>query len=151
MTQLRFIFCCALIVSLNANCQTQAQATTDSLASQKSTIQYQPDSVFNSPETPASFPGGMQQWTYYLMKNLNANTPTNQKAPAGTYRVIIQFIVSKKGKLTNFFTETKYGYGMEKEALRVIKNGPKWIPAQQNGQPVNSYKHQPVTFIINPG
>ena len=29
-----------------------------------------------------------------------------------------------------------------------IVNGPKWIPAQQNGRLVKAYKEQPVTFTI---
>ncbi len=39
--------------------------------------------------------------------------------------------------------------GMEEEAVRVIKNGPKWTPALQNGRNVNAYRRQPITFQVN--
>ena len=37
---------------------------------------------------------------------------------------------------------------MEEEVMRIIKKGPKWIPAMQNGRPVNAYRRQPVTFMV---
>ena len=37
---------------------------------------------------------------------------------------------------------------MEVEAIRVIMNGPKWVPATQYGYKVNAYRRQPVTFLV---
>jgi len=37
---------------------------------------------------------------------------------------------------------------MEEEAMRIIKKGPRWIPARQNGYLVNAYRKQPITFVI---
>jgi protein TonB len=37
---------------------------------------------------------------------------------------------------------------MEEEAMRVIKKGPNWTPAQQNGRFVNAYRRQPITFQV---
>jgi len=37
---------------------------------------------------------------------------------------------------------------MEEEAVRVIKKGPKWTPAIQNGRQVNAYRKQPITFQV---
>jgi protein TonB len=37
---------------------------------------------------------------------------------------------------------------MEEEVMRVIKRGPKWIPASQNGRLVKAYRKQPVTFVV---
>jgi len=56
--------------------------------------------------------------------------------------------VSKNGAISNVQAETSHGYGMEEEAIRVIKNGPNWVPALQNGQNVNAYCSQPVTFQV---
>ena len=36
-------------------------------------------------------------------------------------------------------TLTNHGYGLEKEAMRLIKEGPKWQPAKQNGHFVRAY------------
>jgi protein TonB len=38
---------------------------------------------------------------------------------------------------------------MEEEVVRIIKKGPKWKPAVQNGKLVNAYRRQPVTFVVS--
>jgi protein TonB len=52
------------------------------------------------------------------------------------------------GSITGITAETYYGYGMEEEAIRVIKKGPKWIPAVQYGRKVKAYRRQPLTFAV---
>jgi len=105
--------------------------------------------VFNKVEVEASFPGGTGAWAKYLRNNLNANTPADNEAPPGTYQVVIRFIVSKDGSISDVQAETKHGYGMEDEAMKIIRKGPKWTPALQNGRNVNAYRRQPITFIVS--
>jgi len=106
------------------------------------------DKVFTKVENEAQFPGGTAAWVRYLQKNLNANTPVDNGARAGTYQVIVKFIVSKDGSISEVQPETKHGYGMEEEAIKIIKRGPKWTPALQNGRNVNAYRRQPITFVV---
>ena len=104
--------------------------------------------VFNKVEVEAEFPGGNGAWRNYLTKNLNANTPVENSAPEGTYTVIVRFIVSKDGSISDVVSETKFGYGMEEEAVKIIRKGPRWTPALQNGRNVNAYRRQPITFVV---
>ncbi len=104
--------------------------------------------VFNKVEVEAEFPGGTSAWRRYLEKNLNANTPVDNNAPAGTYTVMVRFIVSKDGTISDVEATSKHGYGMEEEAIKVIKRGPRWTPALQNGRNVNAYRQQPITFLV---
>ncbi len=104
--------------------------------------------VFNKVEIEAAYPGGTAAWTKYLRNNLDANTPVDNGASEGTYTVIVRFIVSKDGSISDVVAETKHGYGMEAEAMKIIKKGPKWTPAQQNGRMVNAYRRQPITFVV---
>lgn len=106
------------------------------------------DKVFTKVENEAQFPGGETAWRRYLEKNLNANAPVDNGAPGGTYQVIVKFIVSKDGSISDVQAETKHGYGMEDEAVKIIKRGPKWTPALQNGRNVNAYRRQPITFVV---
>jgi hypothetical protein len=106
------------------------------------------DSVFTREEKEAAFPGGEKAWKKYLNQHLDPNVPVNQKAPPDTYNVLVQFIVEKDGSITNVVALTSYGYGMEEEAIRVIKKGPKWIPALQYGRKVKAYRRQPITFAV---
>jgi protein TonB len=104
--------------------------------------------IFEKVEKEAEFPGGEAQWRRYLEKNLNANVPIDNGAPEGTYTVIVKFIVSKDGSISDVQAETNFGYGMEDEAVKQIKRGPKWTPALQNGRNVNAYRRQPITFVV---
>ncbi|MEO6550826.1 MAG: energy transducer TonB [Ferruginibacter sp.] len=105
--------------------------------------------IFLTVQNEAQFPGGPQAWARYLQKNLNGNVPVENNAPNGTYRIIVRFIVSKDGSISDVNAETKFGFGMEDEAVKIIKRGPKWIPAMQNDRNVNAYRRQPVTFLVN--
>ena len=104
--------------------------------------------IFTKVEKEAEFPGGAAAWKRYLEKNLNANVPIDNGAPEGTYTVIVKFIVSKDGSISDVEAETTFGYGMEDEAVKAIKRGPKWTPGLQNGRNVNSYRRQPITFVV---
>ncbi|MGG9963579.1 energy transducer TonB [Ferruginibacter sp. SUN106] len=106
------------------------------------------DKIFSRVEQEAAFPGGLDGWKKYLMKNLKADVPEKNGAPAGYYTTVVKFIVSKDGTLTDIKAETKLGYGIEDEVIRVIEKSGKWIPAQQNGRVVNAYRRQPITFAV---
>ena len=104
--------------------------------------------VFTKVEVEASFKGGEKEWKRFLERNLEANVPVDNGAPEGTYTVVVQFIVDKEGKISDVRSLTQHGHGMEEEAMRVIKKGPDWIPAVQNGRHVKAYRKQPITFVV---
>lgn len=104
--------------------------------------------IFEKVEVEAAFPGGEREWRKYLERNLDANTPVDNGAPAGTYTVVIQFIVDKEGNISEVKPLTNRGFGMEEEAVKIIKKGPKWVPAIQNGRQVKAYRKQPITYVV---
>jgi periplasmic protein TonB len=104
--------------------------------------------IFDKVEIEAEFEGGASAWARYLQRNLNNNAPIDNGAPTGSYTVIVQFIVDKQGNISDVKALTDHGFGMEEEAIRAIKRGPKWVPAIQNGRNVNAYKKQPITFVV---
>lgn len=104
--------------------------------------------IFDKVEIEAAFPGGDSKWRQYLERNLNANVPVDNGAAEGTYTTMVQFVVDKEGNISDVRPVTNHGYGMEEEAIRVIKRGPKWTPAIQNGRPVKAYRKQPITFQV---
>jgi protein TonB len=106
------------------------------------------DQTFTKVEVEADFPGGMGAWRKFLERNLSADVATSAGAPAGSYTVVVQFIVDKEGAVSEVKAQTSHGYGMEEEAVRVIKRSGKWTPAIQNGRQVKAYRKQPVTFMV---
>jgi hypothetical protein len=101
-------------------------------------------------EKEAQFPGGPVGWRRYLERNLNANIPNNDHAPEGKYEVKVQFIVDKEGNVSNVAAVSAPSLcpSCAAEAVRVIRMGPKWVPATQGGSPVNYEATQFVTFQV---
>jgi hypothetical protein len=108
------------------------------------------DQVWTKVEVEASFPGGDAAWSKFIVKNLNARVPVTNKAPNGKYTVWVKFVVDKDGDLSDFRALTNNGFGMEEEAVRVMRLSSKWNPAMQNGKKVTAYRLQPITFVLVP-
>lgn len=108
------------------------------------------DKVFTKVEKEAKFPGGMEGWKRYLERNLNANVAADDGAPTGNYTVKVQFIVDKEGGISNVqaIEVPKACPSCGPEAVKVIKKGPKWEPAVQNGRNVIYQAIQYVTFQV---
>lgn len=108
----------------------------------------EPTGPFEKVEIDAKYPG---DWGRFLESNLRGNTPADNGAPPGKYTVILQFIVDIEGNVSDIKALTSHGYGMEEEAIRVLKKSKskKWIPAFQNSRHVPAYRKQPITFVIN--
>mgnify|MGYP000972612097 CR=1 FL=1 len=107
-----------------------------------------PNRIFEKVEIDAKYPGGAGAWRRFLEMNLRGDTPIDHGASPGTYTVIIQFVVDKAGKVSEIKPLTNVGFGMEEEAMRVIKKSGKWVPAIQNGSEVTAYRKQPITFQV---
>ena len=107
-----------------------------------------PESILHKVEIEAAFPGGLKAWKRYLERTLDAGSSVVAGAPDGIYTVMVRFIVDKDGTISDVVALTQHGYGMEEEAIKVIRRGPRWIPAIQNGTNVKAYRSQSVTFVL---
>jgi periplasmic protein TonB len=105
--------------------------------------------IWTKVEKEAEYPGGDAAWRNFLQNNLRGEVPVDNGAGPGTYQVIVKFIVSKDGSLSDVQCESDPGHGMCAEAMRVIKKTKSWKPANQNGREVNAYRRQPITFQVN--
>jgi hypothetical protein len=105
--------------------------------------------LFTVVQIPAEFPGGVPAWGRYLERNLNRDLPVEKKAPSGKYTVTVSFTVDKTGGISEIKAENDPGYGTAEEAVRVIKKGPSWKPATQNGRNVTSRISQVIVFMVS--
>ena len=96
-------------------------------------------------DMPAKYDG---DWVKFLTRNLNAEVPVDNGAPAGRYTIMIQFVVDKDGNLSDIIPVTNFGFGMEQEAVRVLKKARGWKPGMQHGHEVKCYHKQPITFVV---
>lgn len=109
-------------------------------------VQEDYDKVFTKVENPAEFPGGPDAWRRYLERTLSYPETAQENGTQGVVRV--QFIVDKEGNISEVQALNNPGDGLAEEAARIIKRGPKWKPAEQNGRKV-IYRHiQSITFRL---
>jgi hypothetical protein len=106
------------------------------------------DKIFTSVQFPSTFPGGTDAWVKFLSRTLNRDLPVENGAPAGKYAVTVSFVVSRDGSVSDVKAENDPGYGTADEAVRVIKKGPKWTPAELNGYKVNYRHRQVIVFQV---
>ena len=88
------------------------------------------------------FPGGMSAFFSYVLDNY--------KLPEGIegkqLKVVTQFEVMRDGTLGNIKILKDPGYGTGEEALRVLKNSPRWTPGEVDGKPANVEQVLPITL-----
>lgn len=101
--------------------------------------------VYTKVQIDASYRGN---WRQFLQRNLNGQVAADNGASPGNHTTIIQFVVDTDGSISDVKSLTHVGYGLEEEAIRVIKQSGKWKPAIMDGRPVKAYKKQPVTFKV---
>lgn len=108
------------------------------------------DKVFTKVEQSPQFPGGAESWKKYLERNLKADTPAKDGAPAGTYTVKVQFLTDVQGNVSNVqaIEVPKQCPSCAMEAIKVIVKGPKWQPAVQNGRNVVFQNVQQISFRV---
>ncbi len=95
-----------------------------------------------------SFPGGYKGLQKYFDDNLEYPVDAQDQGVEGTVR--IGFTVDENGKLMNPVVEgNNEGYGLDEEALRVIRKMPTWVPGKINGKPVKTKFTLPVKFVLN--
>lgn len=97
-------------------------------------------------EIMPEFPGGMNEFTKYLQKELKYPEECRKKGITG--RVLVEFIVEKDGSISNVRTIVPVYPALDAEAERVIRKSPKWKPGYQLGKPVRVYYQIPIKFSL---
>ncbi len=97
-------------------------------------------------EKMPSFPGGEVELMKFIQKNVNYPWAAKEVGQEGT--AYIQFIVEKNGKITNVKCLRDIGFGIEDEAIRVVKKMPKWEPGEQRGNKVRVKFTIPIKFQL---
>lgn len=102
--------------------------------------------VFDVVEVMPSFPGGQAALFEYLSKNIKYPVVAEENGVQG--RVIVTFVVERNGSITDVQVAKSVDPSLDKEAVRVVKSMPHWIPGKQNGSAVRVKFTVPVTFRL---
>ena len=102
--------------------------------------------VFDVVEEQPSFPGGPAAMMQWLKDNIKYPVVAAENGIEG--RVIVQFVVSKTGSISDVRVARGVDPSLDREAIRVVSSMPKWTPGKQNGTTVNVRYTLPVTFKL---
>lgn len=98
-------------------------------------------------EQKPEFPGGESALYDYLSSHINYPAQAAEEGVQG--RVIVQFTITKTGKIENVSVVRGRHPALDKEALRVVKSMPNWTPGRQDGRAVNVQHTLPITFRLS--
>ena len=88
------------------------------------------------------FPGGINKFYSYVGNNFEKPEIENLE----TIRIFVTFVIEKDGKMSDIKVLKDPGYGLGKEAIRVLKSlRTKWTPGMINGQPVRTAYNLPIS------
>ena len=104
------------------------------------------DKIFVVVEEPTEFPGGNDALNKYLSKSIRYPEIAQENGIQG--RVIVQFVVEKDGSTAHIEVARGVDPALDKEAVRVVKEMPKWKPGKQRGKPVRTKYTLPVVFRL---
>lgn len=102
--------------------------------------------IFTVVESMPKFPGGPGAMNRYLGNNIEYPQMARESGING--RVFVTFVVETDGRVTDIKVLRGIGGGCDEEAVRVVKNMPKWDPGKQRGKPVRVQFNLPIKFTL---
>lgn len=103
--------------------------------------------VYDVVEQMPSFPGGISGLMTYLNQNTRYPAVAQENGVQG--RVVVSFVVGKDGHISDVTVLRSVDPSLDKEAIRVVRNMPRWTPGKQGGEPVRVRYNVPVSFRLN--
>ena len=102
--------------------------------------------VFTAVEQMPQFPGGEAELMKYIQKNLKYPPVAMENNIQG--RVVVQFVVTRTGKVGEIKVVRGKDPDLDNDAVRVVRSLPDFIPGKMNGQAVNVWFTLPITFKL---
>ena len=110
------------------------------------TPEVQKEEPYDMVEQMPQFPGGPAELLKYIAKNLKYPIIAQENGIQG--KVILRFVVNAKGYVEDIKVLRSLDPCCDKEAVRVVKSLPQWIPGKQNGRNVPVYYTCPIVFKL---
>ena len=103
--------------------------------------------IFDVAEQKPLFPGGEKALFDYIKKHIRY--PETAEVDNVQGRVIVQFVVTKTGEIGEVKVVRGKHPDLDKEAVRIVKTLPKFIPGKMNGKDVNVWYTLPIQFRLD--
>jgi len=133
------------VVDVEATITTEVREFTQVRIAQEEEISE--EIIFIVVEEWPSFPGGEEARLRFLSENIRYPQMAREAGIQGT--VFLTFVVERDGSVTDVRVVRGIGGGADEEAIRVVRNMPRWTPGRQRGQPVRVQFNMPIRFVLN--
>ncbi|GAB2954365.1 hypothetical protein GCM10027048_19700 [Hymenobacter coalescens] len=100
--------------------------------------------VYHVAEVMPAFPGGAAAQQAFLRDKLRFPDEALRRGLSG--KVLVQFVVDERGRIQDPQVVKGLGYGLDQEALRLVRIMPWWTPGLIGGQPVRVQCTLPIVF-----
>mgnify|MGYP000003541414 CR=1 FL=1 len=104
------------------------------------------NNIYEAVEQMPYFPGGESEMMKFIRENIQYPASTKEYGIQG--RVILRFVVTETGTIENITVLRSLDPACDKEAIRLLKSMPKWIPGKQNDEIVSVYYTLPIAFKL---
>lgn len=112
---------------------------------------FEPSEMFLRPH----FSGKDAAWLKYLQNNLDSKLAAkyvkiSKCQSEASVKVLVEFVVSEDGSLSNLHVVNKADVNprLAEEAMRVIRDSPRWVPAMFFGEKITTSIQQPILFKV---
>ena len=145
------IYCCALVDKVTEKTTDEPKKEpVETPKFDEKWVKVEPVEVESAPlnfaEEMPGFVGGDKALYEYLSNNIKY--PKREKQIGIEGKVYVEFVVGKKGEITDVKIKRGVSEALDAEAIRVIKSMPNWLPGKQNGRAVKVIYVMPISFKI---
>lgn len=102
--------------------------------------------IFINVQFMPQFPGGEKEMYRYIYDNIKYPVVDQEMGVQG--KVTVRFVVTKNGDISDIQLLKGISPTCDKEAIRVLKSMPKWVPGKNNGVAVPVYFTMPIVFKL---
>ena len=134
------------IADVEGNDEENGQDIADFKEAIKPVVEEEDNQVLEVVEQMPTFPGGQKALLQYISENIKYPSIAQENGIQG--RVVVRFVVKKDGTVGDVQVLRGVDATLDKEAVRVVKSIPNFIPGKQNGHAVNVWFTLPVSFKL---
>jgi periplasmic protein TonB len=105
------------------------------------------EEIIDFPDVEAGFPGGPAEMIKFINSNIQYPQTSIEMNEQG--RVYLSFVVEPDGTISNIAVERGVSGDLDREAKRVVRQMPKWVPGEAKGKKVRTRCRLPINFTLN--
>ncbi|MDB3906004.1 energy transducer TonB [Crocinitomicaceae bacterium] len=103
--------------------------------------------IIDFPDVEAAFPGGAAALQSYIVNNIQYPETSIDMDEQG--KVYLSFVVGADGSISQVKVERGVSRDLDREAKRVVRSMPKWVPGEAGGKKVATRCRLPIVFTLN--